>query len=488
MAESRLKTAGKELLKGNFGNAIGALRLKGLGTDPQSVMAESFDPATYANEDTRYFWENAFSNEHMFSYTGHGSSLKAYLKCPPLASVINKRASAYINGKTWVMNTRGKEATSREADKIKKLMNRPNPLQSWKQFEAQQRIYMDVFGWCAVLPIIPAGFEQYGPIEATSMWNIPPFMLEIKESGKLFYQLSQTQIFASITLKYKDTKTPIDASKIYFFKDFVPSMTSLVLPGTRIQSLQMPINNIMGSLESRNVLINYRGALGIFSNDPGSGQYGGMPLQPDDKKELQNDFLRYGIKNKQWKFIITQASLKWQQVGIPTKDLMLFEEIEDDYKMICEQYVYPWRLTSYGGGNSLGGTDAAIFERQLYQNAIIPDAESTYDQWNNFFQTEKLNIRIDKDYSHLPVLQKDQKAEAEKRKVLGEALLKEFFANLITYNRVLELLGEDTVSGMDKYYYQLKAEGWEFQSGGPIQQNNNQNEQPAGNQTGANAD
>jgi hypothetical protein len=249
----------------------------------------------------------------------------------------------------------------------------------------------------------------------------------------------------------------------------------------------MPINNIIGALESRYSLIHARGALGIFSNDPGSGQFGGMPLEPGEKENIQKDFLRSGIKNKQWKFIITQASLRWQQVGIPTKDLMLFEEIEDDYKMICEQYGYPFRLTSYGGSTSLGGTDAKIFEVGFYQNSIMPDAESVYDQWNDFFRTSENNIRMEKDYTHLPVLQKDQKAEAEKRKVLGEALLKEFFANLIKYNRVLELLGEDTVTGMDKYYYELKKEGWEFSNGGPVQQQTNQNNESASNQTGTNA-
>jgi|GEM_PF-1307545 len=527
MAENRLTAAGKELLKLNFGGALNAITK---GVSPQSVMVDALDPATWeVSDQTKYFWENAFSSEHAFNYTGHGSSLKAYLKCPPLASVINKRAAAYINGKTWVMNTRGKEATSRDAEKIKALMNRPNPLQSWKQFEAQQRIYMDVFGWCAVLPIIPAGFEEYGPIEATSMWNIPPFMLEIKESGKLFYQLNQSQIFAEINLRYKDQKTKIDPSKIYFFKDFVPSMASLILPGSRIQPLEMPVNNIMGALESRYSLIVARGALGIFSNDPGSGSFGGMPLDPKEKEEIQKDFLRYGIKNKQWKFIITQASLRWQQVGIPTKELMLFEEIEDSYKMICEQYVYPWRLTSYGGGNSLGGTDAAIFERQLYQNAIIPDAESTYDQWNNFFRTDEIKLRIEKDYSHLPVLQKNAQEAATARETLNRALKMEFENGLITLDQWLEKLGEDPlpdgsgnvrvsdiknsniplavtigVGGVQGLISLLTAQGMSDEARQAALEivfglssddarrmsqgsNNNQNEQPAGNQTGANA-
>ncbi len=41
-------------------------------------------------------------------------------------------------------------------------------------------------------------------------------------------------------------------------KDFTPSFCSLVIPESRIKALQLPINNIIGAYESRNVLINYR--------------------------------------------------------------------------------------------------------------------------------------------------------------------------------------------------------------------------------------
>lgn len=432
----------KELFKGNFGNAIKSLL-------PQSDVSISLDPQSYRGPDDEEGWnfwnDQTFETGHVFQYGGHTSSLKAYQKCPPLTSIINRKAQAYINGKTFIMNTQGKEATSTEAKKIRALMARPNPIQSWKQFEAQQEIFIQLFGFCIVFPIIPAGFEKFGPIEATSMWNIPPNMIDIKESNKIWYQTDQSGIIESIKLRYRNQTTTLPLSSLYIFKDITPSFNTIIFPESRVCSLEMPINNIMGALESRNVLINYRGALGAFTHDPGSGQFGSLPMTPDQKESLQKDFMRYGLKKQQWKFIISTASIKWQQIGVPTKDLMLFEEIDSDTMMLCDAYGYPYRLLSSNSSNSLGGSDIKQFKQFLYQDTIIPEAESNYEQWNNMFRTSELSIKIEKDYSHLPILQEDELSKSQARNTLDDALKKEFDAGLITINDWLKELGKDPI-------------------------------------------
>jgi hypothetical protein len=138
-------------------------------------------------------------------------------------------------------------------------------------------------------------------------------------------------------------------------------------------------------------LINRRGALGILSNN-GKDVNGTLPLDPEEKKALEEDFKRYGIRKEQVQMIITNAALSWQQMGYPTKELMLFEEIEDDIMRMCDTYSYPYRLLSSNQANSLGGTDAKVFDKRLYQAAIIPESESMYDQWNDFFDLETYGL------------------------------------------------------------------------------------------------
>lgn len=391
-----------------------------------------------------------------FRYSGHTSSLKAYTDCPPVNAIINRKAQAYINGKTWVLNTqgksKGKESFSEAATKIKALMAKPNPLQSWKQFEAQGYIYQQAFGFNIILPIKPVGFKDN--IDATSLWNIPPSMVDIEETNKLFYQTDIKGIIKEIVLNYKGVRVPIKVEDLYFMKDFTPSFNSLVIPESRICALALPINNIIGCYESRNVLINYRGALGILSHDPGTGQYGSLPFDQPSKVQLQADFSRYGLKNRQWQFIITSAALKWQQMGVATKDLMLFEEIEDDIMRICDSYNYPYQLMSSAKGTTFSNVKEA--KQLLYQDAIIPEAESMYEQWNGFFGTPAFNIILDKDFSHIAVLQEDKVQAATARKAMNDALLIEFQNDLITMNRWLELIGEDPREDGNVYYSQIK--------------------------------
>lgn len=437
MKVTQLISASKELIKGDFTTA-----LKSLTPDPFYINPINYRPsiATGATPD---FFEQHGNSFFYFKYSGLPSAQHAYECCPPVNAIINRKAQAYINGKTWVLNTqgkaKGKEATSAEAKKLQILFKKPNPLQSWKQFEAQGYIYQQLFGYNIVLPIKPVGFRDN--IDATALWNIPPSMVDIEETNKLFYQSDTQGIIKEIVLNYKGTRTILKIEDIYIMKDFTPSFCSLILPESRIHSLELPINNIIGAYESRNVLINYRGALGILSQDPGSGQYGAIPMTDDQKDLLQQDFRRYGLKNHQWQFIITSASLKWQQMGVGTKDLMLFEEIEADTMAICDSYNYPYQLMSSAKGTTFSNLKEG--KQLLYQDAIMPEAESVYEQWNQFFGTDQYNLAIDKDFSHIAVLQEDKVQAATARKMMDDAMKLEFESGLITIDDWLEKLGED---------------------------------------------
>jgi hypothetical protein len=436
MQVQRLLTASKELIKGDFNTA-----LKSLSPDSYDLIPQSYRPSV-GGLDNFLFETNGTATFH-FKYSGHNSAVRAYEYCPPVNAIINRKAQAYINGKTWVLNTqgkaKGKESTSAEAQKLKALFKKPNPLQSWKQFEAQGYIYQQLFGYTIVLPIKPAGFKEN--IDATALWNIPPSMVDIEETNKLFYQSDTKGIIKQIVLNYKGTRSILNIEDIYIMKDFTPSFCSLVIPDSRIHALELPINNIIGAYESRNVLINYRGALGILSQDPGSGAYGAIPMTSGQKDELQQEFRKYGLKNHQWQFIITSASLKWQQMGISTKDLMLFEEIEADTMAICDAYNYPYQLMSSAKGTTFSNLNEG--KKLLYQDATIPEAESMYEQWNQLFNTEKYGLVIDKDFTHIAVLQEDKQQAAAARKTFDEAMMIEFQNGLITLDDWLEKLGED---------------------------------------------
>jgi hypothetical protein len=403
--------------------------------------------------------------DYKFSYTGHSSAVKAYSKCAPLTAIINKKAQAYINGKVYIVNKKGKardkESKSGVAEKITTLRAKPNPFQSEREFDAQQYIYQQLFGYCLVLPIKPVGFTN---IDATALWNIPPSMVDIEETRKSFLAAKNNRdVIRSITLRFGEETTTVPVSDVYIIKDFAPSFNSVIFPESRICSLELNINNIIGAYESRNVLINYRGALGIISPDS-KDSGGALPMLEKDKEALQDEFLRYGLRNQQWKFIISQAAVKWSQMGVPTRDLMLFEEIEDDIMRICDSYGYPYPLISSAKTNSLGGSNTDPNKRILYQDSIIPESDAIAEQWGNFWGLSEYDLSIIKDFSHVPALQDDEQRKASARKTRNEAYQIEFFNNVCTLNDWRIANGEDPLSNEigDKYYYELSAGGIQF--------------------------
>jgi phage portal protein BeeE len=430
----------RQLSTFNIGKAFKSLSSES-GNTPAPIY---IDPATHTtpNGEDGWFFESTGSENRYFRYTDYSSCVDAYVRCPPVQAIINRKAQALINGKTWVLDKKGKESTSPAADAIRKLLNNPNPIQTGKQFEAQGYIYQQIFGFNIVLPVKPFGFNEW-----RSLWNIPASWIDWNATNELFTANGGVAI-EQLVISFNNRRVTFNIADLIIIRDFTPSFNTITFPASKIAAMALPINNIIGAYESRGILINHRGALGILTTAPQSGQYSSVPLRKEQKQELQSDFRRYGLRKGQWQVILTSASLKWQQMGYATKDLLLMEEVVESSKSLCDGLNFPPHLLglidpSFNNQNTA--------EKSLYQNSIIPDAENINEYWNRFFKTEELGLRIDKDFSHITVLQEDKEEAARARYIRNQALLIEYQNNLITANRWRELNGEDTVPGDDKY-------------------------------------
>jgi hypothetical protein len=107
----------------------------------------------------------------------------------------------------------------------------------------------------------------------------------------------------------------------------------------------------VAAYEARNVLITRKGALGILSNQTRDAA-GSKPLKEGEKKEVQEDFQKYGLGKDQYQVIITNANLKWQPMTFSTKDLMLMEELEDSTRAIADNLDYPMYLLGFKEGST----------------------------------------------------------------------------------------------------------------------------------------
>lgn len=421
----------KELVRFGIGSAIKSLQ--------EQSSPIFIDPSKHPTPDGGEGWSfNGVGGEFQyFKYDGYKSCTEAYNRCPPISAIINRKSQAFINGQTWLLDKDGAVAETKEAKEFNKLWKKPNPIQSQKQFEAQLYSYFQLFGFAIIFPVKPVGYTKN--IEASSLWNIPISWIDWNKTYEKF-TLSGVQILQEIVVNFSGYYTTLKIADLIIIRDVTISFDNITFPTSKINPLQMPINNIIGAFESRNTLINYRGAFGILSTDPGKGQYVPLPLGEIEKEKLQKDFRRYGLRKKQFQVILTTASLKWQSMGYPTKDLMLMEEVQESSKSVCDGMNFPPHLL---GLIDPTFNNQSTAEKGLYRNAIIPDADNIFDQLQTAFDFDKYGLNFEKDFSKIESLQSDKKFEAEARLQLNNALQIEWNNGLITLDQWLEKLGED---------------------------------------------
>jgi hypothetical protein len=181
----------------------------------------------------------------------------------------------------------------------------------------------------------------------------------------------------------------------------------------------MAISNIRGAMGYRNVLINERGAIGLLSNESKDSD-GGIPLTNEERKRLEDQMIKdYGIQDGKSKVIMTSSSLKWTPFVYPTKDLMLFEEVNADFQKIIDVYGMKKELFSEDKSSTFSNLLEA--KRMTYQDAIIPYSEDFTYNLTQFLGLDIKGEWLSLDYSHIEALQENEKSKAETMKIKANA-------------------------------------------------------------------
>ena len=385
--------------------------------------------------------------------------LNAYNHCPPLKSIIGKRAKAFNVAIIDVFNkNNSKPAQGPAGNPYRQILRKPNAVQTGKQFLAQHNTYLDLFGYCPLFIVRPYGV----PDVISAVWNIPPWIFNVEYTGGFLNASDTTGIFKGFSMNWNGgiIQLSSDNLKLIFDDGFgTDNDINLTIPDSRLRSQEYPVTNIVAALMARNALITKRGATGILSNST-SDVAGHIPLLEPEKQAIQNDFSRYGITGQEWQVIISDANLKWQQMGFPTRDLMLFEEIEDDVNSLCDAYGYYPELLARSKGVTFDNKEKA--EKMFYSGTIIPESQSRLEQLSNAIMGADNSIEFRGSFSHVSALQEENLQTAQARKELDTALEKEFKNNVLTKNQWLVELGLPAIDGGDQYYSDYIAAGQEF--------------------------
>ena len=330
-----------------------------------------------------------------------GDAWRLFIDIPELRSVVNKRATMMASNMPMLYDKNGNLV---ENHWINDLINKPNGVQSWSDvvysMSVQDALYSNVVAYCPL--------RSFG--QRNLIITLPNNKIQINLSGKKLKQMEMNDLITSFVFTYDDgSKETIELQDSIYLT--TADGMNIVRPISRIDSLRLPLSNIMASYNKRNVLLENLGAIGILSaqqNDLG----GAIPMTPEERQKIQRDWYR----RQKDELIITESNVNWQPMSYPTRDLMLFEELTEDKLAIIDAFGLNYNLFSSEKGSTFSNVRDSI--RMAYTDTIIPETQQIYDsmiaQWG--LQGE---YYLQANFDHLPILQDDenQKASAEKTKV-----------------------------------------------------------------------
>lgn len=320
-----------------------------------------------------------------------------YSEIPHLNSVINKRAELLSLGKLRLRKI-GTETEIFRHDSLT-LLRKPNPLQSFSEFITQYSTFKDVYGNA----ILFKNNKLMGAIPG-ALWNLPPATIKIKPTGKIFKQIKLEDIIDGYIMMLAGETTVFKPSEIILKNDNVGS--EYLKSQSKIISLVKPLSNIAGALQTANIMIHDHGAYGILSNSA-KEDGGAIPLGTEERARIEgSENEKYGNKPGQRRRIVTNSSVTYQPMSFPIKDMMLFEEIEQDFGMVLDAYgVDRDVFASIKGAtfeNKLAGLKSTI------QNSIQPEADDFCQTMSLEFGLLDDGLELFMTFDHLPAMQEDE--------------------------------------------------------------------------------
>lgn len=338
------------------------------------------------------------------SYNNNLEYLKYFLAVPELNAVINKKALMFSKMTLDIVSKQTGEPVKNYEYLVKVLRN-PNWYQAQKEFLRQTKLFRDI-GGNEYLYFNKAFGLPFKSVR--SMYTLPFYMVCTKTPDDKPFFMYDTPVI-EYSFKWKNKEYPLDQSAMIQFNDNRVDMKpdNWVTGQSKIEPLKGVLNNIIAAYESRNVLIESRGALGILSNAT-SDVAGAVTMSPEQKQTLQDEWRQYGLLKRLWHIIISNHNLKWTQISVddPSK-LGLFEEIEQSFQRICDAYGVDRDMF----GNVKGATfeNKRQGERSTWNNTIIPECLEWVDGLNDTFNTGSESWKIVAKFVNIDALNENLK-------------------------------------------------------------------------------
>ena len=318
------------------------------------------------------------------------------------------------------------ESKAFEDEYIDLPLERPNPLQTWKEFKELYETFMALNGNAYIYLLSPDTGLQAG--EPLAWYLLPSHMTQIILKDNCNFVGTESPVDHYI-LTEGATYIEFEAENVVHIKYANPNFD---LQGSHLYG-QAPLKAALKNIQSSNTAfdlniktLNSSGAFGFIHGT-------NIPLTPDQANELKSRLREMDADTSRLGNIKGMSGeLKFTQIGLSPDELKLFDFLNLDTKQICNVLGWSDVLLNSDARGDFGGTiheikkgvliDTTLPDLQLFDEAVNSKILPRYNKYKGYV--------LEHDISELPEMQKDM---AEMAKWLNPALDKGAI-NRKTYN------------------------------------------------------
>lgn len=420
--------------------------------------------------------------------------LKVYQSNPIVHTIINIKANADANRRLEVIDRKTEETVPVNTKKtvpakLYRLVSRPNPLQTFKSFLRQRKIFREVFSNTMTRANASLGFGvDWNSVN--TLVNTWPCYMNAELTGKYFDATTTDDIIRQWKFEVGTFKKMFTTEEILLQSDAVTDVIDgLVLGRPWMFSHVHEISNIKMAYETRNVVMRNRGMDMVLSSNRKDAS-GGIALGEGDVDEIQAEVDKYGTLEGQFQWLITRQPVTVTPINRDVRKLGVFDEIALDAQGLCIARGVPEILMKlYLQGATFENQEAAV--RRLYTDTVIPEAEEDDAELNRFLKLDDEDFCFRSSFDHVACLQESKEKTADANKKTSDYMIPLFLIGGVTLNQWLNQMDLPSVAGGDVRIQDMEEEERNFiiqqlgKSGGVVTTNENDPNAPqAGNEEG----
>jgi phage portal protein BeeE len=405
-------------------------------------------------------WQYLVDKPAWLRLSNNSEYRQAVAENPVLYGCIDILASAAANGKKYIVDLDGKEIPwDSEKAAIKNtrrlFIDRPNPLQSCKEFNYERAYMFFTFGNNYVYLNNPLKTFATDITNVQTMINLPSEYVTVKQTGKLYDQIDLKGIIELYSLINYSPVKEFDPSRIIHFNDInVSDIGNSIIGSSRIETLKYPITNTQLAFEAMNVILSSRGMQGIIKANNKDATGTQIPISAAAKADIDATFkTEYGIKRNQKQYLISYSDIDFIKTIMNSEELGIYKEFSNNAMIISNGFKVPPELyKTYMAGATFENQIQAV--RRLYQDTVIPLVENEDQYYTERLKMRDYGFELRTDFSHIPALQDAFKEKATALSMNSKTAEAAYNNNNITWNEYRELLDMEPVAEGDKYKFE----------------------------------